>query len=417
MNSLSRLAERFGTPLYVYRLDRVRRAALDLLGALPTGARLYYSLKANPHPALVRELSGLGLHLEISSPGELAVAQHVRHPAEHCLYTGPGKTAAEVSAALRAGVRLFSVESPTDLRRVTELGTGAGVPFDYLVRLNAQAGAVGTGLRMTGRSSQFGTDPDTALAAGMFESAPGAHAAGAHLFSATNIVDERALVEEFRAVLRTALSTFEAAGSTPALIDLGGGFAAPFAAPGERPAYSGLRAVLEELLDKAVPGWREGRPGIAFESGRHLAADCGSLLTTVLDVKQSRGTTYAVLDAGVNVLGGMSGIGRLLTPAVRPTADPDGGAAAGGLAEVTLVGPLCTPLDVLARAAKMPLPRVGDVLRIDNTGAYGLSASLTGFLSHPVATEVVLGADGAVVDVRDHRAAYAADTATGPGGW
>ncbi|WP_448333395.1 type III PLP-dependent enzyme [Streptomyces sp. DSM 41534] len=416
MNSLSQLAERFGTPLYVYRLDRVRRAAQDLLGALPRGARLYYSLKANPHPAVVRELSGLGLHLEISSPGELAVAEQARHPAEHCLYTGPGKTAAEVSDALKAGVRLFSVESPTDLRRITELSAAAGVGVDYLVRLNAQAAAVGTGLRMTGRSSQFGTDPDAALAAGMFDPAPGARAAGAHLFSATNITDERALLEEFRSVLHSALNTFEAAGITPSLIDLGGGFAAPFAAPGERPAYTGLRAVLEELLDGTVPRWREGEPRIAFESGRYLAADCGSLLTTVLDVKHSRGTTYVVLDAGVNVLGGMSGIGRLLTPAIQPTVEVDGAGGEGDLAEVTLVGPLCTPLDVLARAARIPLPRVGDVLRIENTGAYGLSASLTGFLSRPAATEVVLGADDAEADVQAPQAAYAGGVVPGADG-
>ncbi|WP_369199466.1 hypothetical protein [Streptomyces sp. PU-14G] len=101
---------------------------------------------------------------------------------------------------------------------------------------------------------------------------------------------------------------------------------APFAAPGERPAYTGLRAVLEERLDATVPRWRAGRPGVAFEPGRYLAADCGSLLTTVLDVKHSRGTTYVVLDAGVNVLGGMSGAGRLLTQAVQPSAEADGAA-------------------------------------------------------------------------------------------
>ncbi|UNS95028.1 type III PLP-dependent enzyme [Streptomyces tubbatahanensis] len=413
MKSLTHLAETFGTPLYVYRLDKVRRAALDLLDALPHGARLYYSLKANPHPAVVRELSGLGLHMEISSPGELAVSEHAGHPARHCLYTGPGKTPAEVSGALAAGVRLFSVESPTDLRRIAELGVGSGATVDYLVRLNARAAAAGTGLRMTGRSSQFGTDPDAALAAGMFDSAPGARAAGAHLFSATNVADEQDLVEEFDSVLHTALSTFGTAGVAPSLLDLGGGFAAPFAAPGERPAYTGLRAVLEERLDARVPRWRAGEPGIAFESGRYLAADCGSLLTTVLDVKHSRGTTYVVLDAGVNVLGGMSGVGRLLTPAVQPSAEADGAAGDTGRAEVTLVGPLCTPLDVLARSARIPVPRPGDVLRIDNTGAYGLSASLSGFLSRPPATEVVLGADDVVLDVRALETVYSAGAASG----
>ncbi|QXR00617.1 type III PLP-dependent enzyme [Streptomyces sp. WY228] len=396
MDPMTDLARRFGTPLYVYRLDRVRRAAHDLLAALPRGARLYYSLKANPHPAVVRELRGMGLHMEVCSAGELATAVQAGTPAAQCLYTGPGKTPGEIADAIRAGVRLFSAESPTDLRRIADQAAGAGAEAECLVRLNGQAAAGGTGLRMTGRSSQFGTDADTARQAGMFKQQAGARPVGAHLFSATSIADEQSLVAEFESVLRTAVDTFRDAGLQPSVLDLGGGFAAPFAAPGNRPVYRGLRASLEGALDRELPRWRAADPLIAFESGRYLVADCGTLLTSVLDVKRSRGTTYAVLDAGVNVLGGMSGIRRLMTPAMQPEVD----GLAEATEEVTLVGPLCTPLDVLARSARLTAPRPGDVLSVPNVGAYGLSASLTGFLGRPGTTEVVLDSSGEVVDVR-----------------
>ncbi|WP_422769372.1 type III PLP-dependent enzyme [Plantactinospora sp. WMMC1484] len=394
------LVARFGTPLYVYRLAEVRAAARDLRAALPEETRLYYSLKANPHPAVVAELVRCGLFCEVSSSGELWSALAAGQAAQRCLFTGPAKTAAELDDALDRGVRTFSVESEVDHRRLATAVRSRGVPVDYLVRINTlRAAGRGTGLRMTGVATQFGTSPEAAVEL-IRDGRDGGllNPVGVHLFPATNVPDQDDLLAEFELSLRTTAELLSATGIAGRLVSIGGGFAAPFARPGARPSYLGLGTKLSEVLDATLPGWRQGRPRVAFESGRFLVGTSGTLLTTVLDVKTSGKTTHVILDAGVNALGGMSGLGRTL-PQVQPSPapDPSGG---GELQRVTLVGTLCTPLDLLSRSAEIRIPVVGDVLRIPNVGAYGLSASLLAFLSKPVPAEVVVDEDGSVVGAR-----------------
>jgi diaminopimelate decarboxylase len=388
------LARRYGTPLYVYRRDRLRQAAADLRAVLPEACGLYYSVKANPHPGVVGEFVRAGLDVEISSVGELASVPPVPECRARALYTGPGKTSEEIAWAIRQGVRRFSVESVVDHRRLLEAADECRTDVEYLIRLNGGAGG-GSGLRMTGRSSQFGVDVEDAPAiARMLRPVGRARPAGVHVFAASNVVDEDVLIKDLDMSAAAAGAVLASADHPLDHVDLGGGFAAPFAVPGRRPSYSRLRAALEDILDRRLRGWRDGRPWVTFESGRYLTADSGTLVTTVLDVKRSRGTTYAVLDAGTNALGGMWGLGRLLTPSARTTADD------GSAPPVTLVGPLCTPLDVLSRAARVPQPRVDSVVEIPNVGAYGLTASLVGFLSRPVPTELIVEADGEVVSAR-----------------
>ena len=397
---MKHLTERYGTPLYVYRLDHVRASVQALRRALPAGVRLYYSVKANPHAALVRELVGHRLGGEVSSAVELDVCLAGGLDPRHCLYTGPGKTPAEIRYALARGVRTFSVESLAEHRRLARAASDTDTEVDYLVRLNTgQAAAGHTGLRMSGAPTQFGMPPEDARTLLQpSESTQRLRPVGVHVFPATNVFDTEALLNEWELSFSAVAQLIQESGVRARLVDLGGGFAAPFAQPGMRPEYPDLREALTELLDTHLPRWRNGEPEIVFESGRYLVADCGILLTRVLDVKQNGGRTYVVLDAGTHSLGGMSGLGRLLTPTVRP--QPDGAEDDAGVQRVNLVGPLCTPLDVLNRSLDTRVPEVGDVLTIPNVGAYGLTASLISFLSRPIPVEIVLEEDGSMVDVR-----------------
>lgn len=181
------------------------------------------------------------------------------------------------------------------------------------------------------------------------------------------------------------------------MLDLGGGFACPYAAPGERPLYHALRAPLEAALDEHLPGW-QGRLELAFESGRYLVGDSGRLVCTVTEVKESRGTTYGVLDSGINHLGGLSGVGRLPSLRAEPLhlADPGPEAEGAATRRVALVGPLCTPADVISRATEAVPPRPGALLAVPNVGAYGATASLLAFLGRPAPAEITVR-DGRVV--------------------
>ncbi|HLU74257.1 MAG TPA: type III PLP-dependent enzyme [Nonomuraea sp.] len=380
------LTSRFGSPLYVYDLDKVAAAHDDLKAALPDGVTRYFSLKANPHPEIGRTLRERGARAEISSTGELDAAFAAGFDAAEILYTGPGKTPDELAVALDAGVRTFSVESLSDLRHVGDAATVRGVVADCLIRVNSAESGGTTSIRMTGTPSQFGIDSET-LPALMPElsAVPGTRLAGVHLFSLSNAKDEGSLIAEFRQTAATAARLREETGMPIGLLDLGGGFAAPYLSHGERTFYAGLRAALEEVLDGYFPGWRDGTPRVAVESGRYLVGDCGELVCTVVNVKESRGRRFVILDAGINVLGGMSGLGRLLPITVGVDAAP------GEPTEpATLVGPLCTPGDILGRNVDVPRLNPGDVVTIPNAGAYGMTASLVMFLGRPAPAEVVV---------------------------
>ena len=324
------LAARFGTPLYVYDLDEVAAARRELFAALPEEFELCYALKANPHPDIVRELRnerGRGCRAEISSTGELAAALAAGFAGADCLYTGPGKTTGELREAIGHGVRMFSTDSVTDLRRVGAAAREHGVVADCLLRINSASASATTSIRMTGTPSQFGFDSETlAELLPQLRDVPGTRIAGMHFFPLSNARDEASLIGEFQNTVELAAELAQELDIPLRYLDIGGGFTAPYAVPGERGSYPKLRSELEAVLDVHLPRWRAGSPTIACESGRFLVGGSGTLLATVGNVKISRGRTFVILDAGINTFGGMSGLGRLLPVSVRMD---DGGGDAG----------------------------------------------------------------------------------------
>ncbi|WP_431728001.1 type III PLP-dependent enzyme [Verrucosispora sp. TAA-831] len=381
----------FETPAYRYDLAAVRANHAALRAALPTPSRLYYSLKANPHPAIVATLHQAGCSAEICSPGELATALAAGVPGDRMLYTGPGKRDAEVVGAVEAGVRWFSVDSPGALDQADRIAAGLGTTLHCLLRVNDRMPNPGQGLTMTGVASQFGADVDwIEREPEAFRSRSAAVVSGFHLYTGSNVESVDALVTQFASAAATAHRLRDLLGIELTLLNLGGGFGAPFARAGHNADLTGLDAQVRTALDGLFPGWPDGNPVIAFESGRFLTATAGSLLTRVLDVKHSHGTPVIVLESGINHLGGMSGLRRLppLVPALHPDGSTDP-ADESALTGAIVAGPLCTPLDTWARAATLPDVRPGDVLSVPNVGAYGLSASLLAFLGHPAPLEVV----------------------------
>jgi diaminopimelate decarboxylase len=391
------LAELYGTPLYVYDLDRVSAARRDLFAALPDQFEVFYALKANPHPEIARALRegpGPACRAEISSTGELAAALAAGYVAGECLYTGPGKTEAELTEAIGLGVRLFSVESLGDMRRVGLVASRQGVLADCLLRINSLSAGASTGIRMMGKPSQFGIDVETLPELmPQLTAIAGARVAGAHYFTMSNAADEASLLAEFEQAIIAAAGLRQELGLPLDFLDIGGGFSSPYAVPGERASYEKLRADLERLLDLHLPEWRSGSPRLAVESGRYLVGDSGCLLCGVVNVKQSRGNTFVILDAGINAMGGLSGLGRLLPVAVQLEDAEEAGRA-------SLVGPLCTPGDMLGRDVLVPELGPGDLITVPNVGAYGVTASLLSFLGRPAPTEVLIRAGEVVSATR-----------------
>jgi diaminopimelate decarboxylase len=200
------------------------------------------------------------------------------------------------------------------------------------------------------------------------------------------------LYEQFAASVALAGALRRLLGPGLADIDLGGGFGLPYARGGGRPSYRELAVRLPPLLDRDLPGWREGQVRLAFESGRYLAGGCGVLVCQVIDVKVSKGRTFVLLDAGINQLGGMSGLRRVprIIPDLLPLTGPADPANGGWVEDCVVAGPLCTPLDTWCQGVRLPRLRPGDLVAVPNVGAYGLTASLVAFLGHGPAREVVV---------------------------
>nr|WP_042179905.1 decarboxylase [Kibdelosporangium sp. MJ126-NF4]ADB02854.1 AzicN [Kibdelosporangium sp. MJ126-NF4]CEL14090.1 Diaminopimelate decarboxylase [Kibdelosporangium sp. MJ126-NF4]CTQ88456.1 Diaminopimelate decarboxylase (EC 4.1.1.20) [Kibdelosporangium sp. MJ126-NF4] len=372
------------TPAYVYDLAEVRANQTALVRALPEKSVLYYSLKANPHPDLLAEIRKGGARAEVCSRGELDAALAAGWPVDDVLYTGPGKRDQDLAYAIELGVRKFSVDSVTGLDQLDRVAAVQATEVRCLLRINDDQPVPGQGLVMTGVASQFGADTSWVLAEPeRFAGRPHVIVSGLHLYMGTNLATVDDLVAQFRRSLDTGIRLTEVLrqhGADMHMLDLGGGFGAPFARGGAAVDLAGLKDELDRMLD--------GHDlFIAFESGRYLVGTAGTLYTTVLDVKQSHGKRVLVLDSGINHLGGMSGLRRL------PPLVPDVLADHGELADAMLAGPLCTPLDLWARSAPVGEVKPGDVLAIPNVGAYGLYASLVAFLGHPLPVEVVVDGD------------------------
>ncbi len=379
-------AKRFGSPVYIYDLAKVRASHLLLRGALPASIEIAYSLKANPHPALVRMLAELGCSLEASSTGELMVAATSDRP---LIFTGPGKSDAELEIAIRERC-VISVESPAELARIDTIASRLEVDaaqVQTILRINPDIGFDLSGISMAGETP-FGFSAADASAWKRQLSHGQIQPLGYHVYGGSNMAGVDGLVKYFRAAADCIAAVNRVVGLDIRLLDLGGGFPAPYACPGTNMALDGLHEAFDDLLQTelfagAIP------PRVLVESGRYLSATCGTLLTTVRDIKRSsRGTRFVVLDAGVNHLGGMSALRRIPPIAAEPVAMLEGKSVD---VPARLVGPLCTPLDVLNQQAMLPDDlAIGDVLAVPNVGAYGLTASLLGFLSRDLPHEVVV---------------------------
>lgn len=360
-------------PAYLYDLPALRAHAAAVRAALPARVELYYAAKANPEPALLTALRPFVDGYEVSSGGELA---HVTAavPGARTAFGGPGKTPAEIDAALAAGVHRWHVESLHELRQLIARGR----PADLLLRVNlpvAGDGLDGVALAMGGRPSPFGMDPDDAARGLELLAGPAAahlrlHGIHAHLASGLDADAQLALAES---IVEWSVRL----GRTE--VNIGGGMAVDYTDPGHRFDWTAFGTGLEKILDRH-PGLR-----LRIEPGRSLTAYCGWYATEVLDLKRSHGEDFAVVRGGTH---------HLRTPATRGHAQPFGvlpveewphpwpRPTAAGPA-VTLSGQLCTPKDVLAGRAPAAGLRAGDRVVFAMAGAYAWNISHHEFLMHP----------------------------------
>jgi diaminopimelate decarboxylase len=390
------LAAKYETPLVIYSSSQLAANCQALQGALPGRASLAYSVKANPNPAIATFLHGRGCWAEVASAGELTLALRSGIDPRLILLGGPAKSEAAIKLGLAAGIRAFVVESRTELGRVAALARQGGIMPDVALRVNPMGLRSRSALRMVGAGTQFGIAeaeiPDAIRAC----DASGVRYAGLLMYAGTQHFDALDIIENTRYLCRFTAKLIQLGAPPPRLLDFGGGFGVPETREQKPLELEVLAGGLRDIMATEIPSIGSALEDVIFESGRYLAATAGVLVVRVLDVKRLDGRSYAVVDGGLNSVGVYQRSYRSIPPMLEKV---DSGPVTA-TRTYTVVGPTCTPLDVLHESCELPELAPGDLLVLRNGGAYTSSYSAIHFCGHPWLAEVMIGLDGNDVLVR-----------------
>lgn len=384
---LTRLAQRVGkTPFYAYDrsllIDRVKY----LRRVLPGDISLHYSVKANPMPALVQCMANLVDGFDVASGGELKVALDTTMKPVDISFAGPGKTLAELTQAVSAGV-IVSVESEREVNTLVDIGEALGMAPRVSVRVNPDFEMKTSGMKMGGGAKPFGIDAESVPQLLRRLGGLGVDFQGMQIFSGSQSLNSAAIMEAQSRTFELAFRLAQHASTPVRSLNIGGGFGIPYF-PGDLPLDV---AQIGYHLAQWMPRVHASLPAteIIVELGRYLVGEAGIYVTRVIDRKVSRGQVFLVVDGGLHHhLAASGNFGQVIRKNYPvAVANPSSTAARE---VVSVVGPLCTPLDVLAAQTELPAADVGDLIVVFQSGAYGLTASPTAFLGHPASGEVLL---------------------------
>ena len=385
---VSQLAARAGTtPFYVYSRTAIGARIAALRAALPPAIHLHYAIKANPMPALVALMAAQVDGFDVASAGELLTALNAGMAAESVSFAGPGKTAAELRQAVAAGVRVH-VESQREIALLAELQQSLGVGARVALRINPDFALKGAGMRMGGGARPFGIDAEAAPEALAQIGAAGLQFEGFHLFAGSQNLKSDAIIATQQATLALIEQLAEAAPAPVRHCNLGGGFGIAYF-PGETALdLAPIADNLAQLCERAARTLPQAQ--LVLELGRYLVGEAGVYVCRVLDRKTSRGTTYLVTDGGLHQHLAASGNFGQVIRKNYPVRIATRMASGAPTEEVSIVGPLCTPLDILADKMTLPVAAPDDLVTVLQSGAYGASASPQAFLGHPPVRELLL---------------------------
>jgi diaminopimelate decarboxylase len=382
------LASRFGTPLFVYDLDALSQRVEALRSALPTSFDLAFAVKANPLVAVLQHLRGLEVGADVASGGELRHVLRAGFDPARIVLTGPGKRDEELAAAVAAGIRVVTVESRGELRRLAAIAAAADRVQPVLLRLSAAADADAERVRIIGDAGagKFGMDEADLRAAALDAAAsPWLEPWGVHAFGASNLLDAEVVSAHVASTVDLAARVAAEAGFPLRLVDAGGGLGIPYR--DDEPALdlallgARLTAIARSLArEAATAGTR-----VLLEPGRWLVGPAGAYVTRVVDRKRVGESEVAILDGGIHHV-----LRPVLVGQPHRVVAVTGEASGAPAAAVTLAGPLCTGLDILARDVPLGGLRVGDLVAVLDVGAYGATESMPLFLSHAMPAEVVV---------------------------
>ncbi|PKH85560.1 pyridoxal-dependent decarboxylase, exosortase A system-associated [Colwellia sp. Bg11-28] len=378
------------TPFYAYDRQLIINRVTQLTNTLPKKISLHYAIKANPFPSLVQLMSTQVSGFDVASRKEMLLAIQTGMPADKISFAGPGKTTEDIEAAIIAGVTLH-VESAGEITKV-ELAAGQlSLKANIAIRVNPKFELKSSGMKMSGGAKPFGIDEEQVPQILKELNLTKINLRGFHIFAGSQNLNAEAILSAQQQTFMlaeelVALSSKITKGKIDYL-NIGGGFGVPYFANEKSLDVTAIANNLESLLKKhetLVDGLE-----LILELGRYLVAEAGIYVCKVVDKKVSRGTNYLVCDGGLHHhLANSGNFGQVIRknyPVVI------GNKLKGDVQElVNIVGPLCTPLDILADKIMLPKASMGDYVVVFQSGAYGATASPKDFLSQPQVSELLI---------------------------
>jgi diaminopimelate decarboxylase len=374
------------TPCYIYDRNQIKNNIIALKTLLPKKIKLHYAIKANPMPNLVAHAANYLDGLDVASHQELLTALSTGIEPGKVSIAGPGKTEKSLLAAIISGV-VINVESKTELVRIQKIASLHKKQANVAFRINPDFELKGAAMKMSGGPKQFGIDAEVFAETFSMVNEQSINFVGFHIFSGSQNLSVDALLESYRKALELAFVLSEQINVLPKQINIGGGIGVSYHS-GQVPVdikslCLGLHELLDELATKLVD------TEVHLELGRFLVANAGMYLCKIVDIKESRGKTFWVCDGGMHHhLANSGNLGQVfrknypvfLANCIDSTLTQ----------HVDIVGPLCTPLDIIASNISLPMGEIGGYVAVMLSGAYGASASPQGFLSQGEALEMLI---------------------------
>ena len=387
---LSSILEQYGTPLFLYNGEILDQKWTLLRQTLPKEFSIYYSVKANPNPHVIKYFLSKGCGLEVASAGEFYQCLKSGCPPCKILYAGPGKTEVELEEVLTHNIGEIHIESLLEVERIAAISRRLGIKARIAIRVNLSEEAQGGAMRMGGKPTPFGIDEETLdVVLNWLISDSTLDFRGVHIFTGTQILDHSLLTCQYRKGLDIARYVASRLRKAIRTVDFGGGFGIPYFPHEKELNMVKWREELAGLIDTISGDPTFFDTEFIVEPGRYLVGESGIYITRINDIKVSRGKKFLILDGGMHHhLAASGNLGQVikrnfpvaLLNKLHIVADE----------KVDLVGPLCTPLDVIARDVALPQAEVGDWVGVFQSGAYGRTASPLHFLSHPTPAEVLV---------------------------
>ena len=384
---LTRLSEQVGsTPFYAYDRQQMTDRIILLRQHLPRDILLHYAIKANPMPAVVQYLANWVDGMDVASIGEMKLALDTALPPEAISFAGPGKRTHELRSAIAAGI-VLNVESEQEIALIAQLGDALNVTPKVAIRVNPDFELRSSGMKMGGGAKPFGIDAERVPDLLQHFKKLSVQFVGFHIFTGAQCLNAAAINDAHQKTLQLAIDLAQYAPSPVKSLNIGGGFGVPYF-PGDRPLdIAAIGKNLHSLVDQAGKSLPEAK--IILELGRYLVAEAGIYVCRVLQRKLSRGQVFLITDGGMHHhLSASGNLGQVIRKNYPVLI---GNKVQGREQEIiSVVGPLCTPLDILADQLSMAKADIGDLVVVLQSGAYGLTASPTGFLGHPIPVEVLV---------------------------